>query len=456
MVYTVNCDRVVITKDVERGSVWRGVVIALIASLGFFTHGIQTANLTSTAHSGHFINTDHVPWSTTALVITAAIAGPVFCYTIDRHGRKMGIFIINLVQGASLIPLFFLNDTSTIILHVIAGMATGGLFTVCPIYIQEISSLKTKGFSMCVTMVMTAAGYMMRLVMNLEERMFFMVALVMFQFILMVFVLESPSYLVMKRKFETASALIAKLRGLDEDNPNVMKELKDLREESDRARANGRITIRMIYRNKIWWDSIKIGLVLYTTMILCGSIVFLNQSKALIQLKGYDDPQSVLVTSALLAGSLLTLICVTILDMKYLLSLGYAIMALASGVLAVYNQVDLEVTSYQWLAIASLATLLFGYGMSWVLPIIVLTQTLNFEIKATLLGMLFAYFQLIKLAHAYTFPYIEEYVGAYTLFYIFASVNLYGAVYNLFVSPNVNGLNVRQIEKQIKRIPLPA
>lgn len=42
----------------------------------------------------------------------------------------------------------------------------------------------------------------MRLVMNLEERMFFMVALVMFQFILMVFVLESPSYLVMKRKFE--------------------------------------------------------------------------------------------------------------------------------------------------------------------------------------------------------------------------------------------------------------
>lgn len=45
-------------------------------------------------------------------------------------------------------------------------------------------------------------------------------------------------------------------------------------------------------------------------------------------------------------------------------------------------------------------------------------------------------------------------MGIYTLMYIFACVNLFGAVYTISRLPLIKGKSVRQIEKQMKRIPL--
>ncbi|KOB72031.1 Facilitated trehalose transporter Tret1 [Operophtera brumata] len=78
------------------------------------------------------------------------------------------------------------------------------------------------------------------------------------------------------------------------------------------------------------------------------------------------------------------------------------------------------------------------------------------EVCTPILAALFTYSQLLKLLHAHTFKYLEEYVGIHTMLYIFAGINLYGGVYALFVVPNIRNKNLKQIEKQVKRIPLPA
>lgn len=56
-------------------------------------------------------------------------------------------------------------------------------------------------------------------------------------------------------------------------------------------------------------------------------------------------------------------------------------MALASAVLAVYTQVDLTVTSTQWLPLSSLVILVFGYGLAWGLPIVSMVEIFNFEVR---------------------------------------------------------------------------
>lgn len=458
MVYSIssNIQSLEITNSVPKESYWREILISFLVSIPFFTHGVETTTLAISAHSGHFIKHDYTPWTSTASILATCLSAPIYCFLIDRYGRRCGVFCVSFAQGASLIPLFLQGKGSTIILHITAGMSSGGLYTVLPIYIREICSSRSRGHALVWLMPMTSAGYMVKLVTGLEERMYLMVLLVMMQFVLMLFVLETPAYLVMKDNIQRAKRNMSRLNGLQENNPKLLKLISDLKDENDRAKSNGKLSATTVYRNKIWWDGMKIGLVLYTIMVLCGSIVFLDQQKTLMQLKSDEDPEKILVLGSMVTGAVLSYICVTFIDRKHMLTIGFASMAVASGVVAVYTQADLTVTSHRWVPVVALAVLVVGFGFCWALPTIVMVEVFNLQIRATLIGLLLSYSQVLKLFHVHTFKYIEEYVGIYTLFYIFSSVNLYGVAYSLFVVPRSKGRSVKEIERELKRTPLPA
>ncbi|CAB3246629.1 unnamed protein product [Arctia plantaginis] len=454
MVYTitqVNCQEK--NKIQPKYCVWKELLLAFIFNVPFFTHGVESTHLTTSIHSGHFISSKNVPWATTAMVVSAAVAGPIFCYVIDRFGRKTGIFTISMLQAATLIPHFLLNQknifTVEIVLHILAGITSGGLFTILPIYVREITLLR--GLCVCVMIVMTTAGYAMKLVMTLEERLYLMVGLVAVQLFSIMLMVESPSYMVMKKNYENARRNLSKLRLLPEDCDAITKEISNLKDESERAKSNGKLSVYTVYRTKIWLDAIKMGFVLYTVNVLCGSLLFLDEHKTLIQLPLTKDPESMLVLACLLGGSVSCLICVAFLDKKYILMIGYSIITVASGVLAVYTQVDLPVTTLSIIPVVSLGILVFGYGIAWGLPTVLMVEIFNMEIRATFIGIIYAYSQIIKLAHVHTFKYLEYYIGVYTMFYIFAGVNLYGVVYVLFVVPKTRNMSNRKIEKQLRR-----
>ncbi|KAL0812117.1 hypothetical protein ABMA28_009495 [Loxostege sticticalis] len=453
MVYVINSGGDSVEE--KRGSVWKEVLLSFLASLPFFTHGLETTELSSASHSGHFITSqDAIPWNATAYILGAIVSAPVYCYVVDKHGRKVGIFVVNLLQGASCIPLFLDHDFATVIcFHVVAGIYVGGLFTVVPIYVREISSLTTKGFSLSLMMVLTTAGYAMKLVISVEWMMYLLAAMVVVQFLSFLVLLESPSYLVMSGKMAEAKEIISQLKCLESRDPNVSKELESLKEESERAKSKGNLNVVGILRNPIYRDQTKIGIILNTTTMLCGSVVFLDKDKALFQLK-MADPDKWLVLSCLCGGSLFAVMLIRILERKYLITLGYTMMVLSMGLLAVYTQMDLTVTSLRWLAVAALGVLVFGYGMVWAMPSVVMAEIFNFEIRATMVGIVFSYGQIVKLIHIHTYKYIEDYMGLYALFYIFTIVNMYGGVYALFAIPDLKNKTNKQIEKQMKRIPL--
>ncbi|KAF9797767.1 hypothetical protein SFRURICE_017962 [Spodoptera frugiperda] len=392
-------------------------------NLPFFTHGIETTRLTSSIHSGHFVNGNGTTWTTTSVIAGAGIAAPIFCYIADTYGRMSGVFLVSMIQGISLIPHFLLNKRNIyyveIILHILAGISSGGLFTVLPIYLREVTTIR--GFAVPLLVVMTTGGYLMKMV-AVEVRLYVMLAMVMVQFLSILMMVESPSYLVMMRKYEIS------------------------------AKAKGRLN----RRNKIWLDGTKVGIVLYTITAIGGSILFLDQQKTLMQLRVSSDPENMLVLSTLFLGSVFCLICTTFVDRKYLLTAAYVTMTMSTGVLAVYTQADLTVTSLRWVPVSALGVLVFAYGVAWGLPIVIMVEIFNLEIRATLIGAIYLYSQVVKLIHVHTFQYVEDYVGVYTTFYIFACINLFGVVYTLFAVPKIKNKSVKQIEKQLKRQPLPA
>ncbi|KAJ8710006.1 hypothetical protein PYW07_009372 [Mythimna separata] len=457
MVYTIGDQVNNVEKSERKYCVWKDVLLAVLVNLPFLTHGIETTNLTTSAQSGHFIGHNGTQWTTTAMVAGAGVAAPVFCYIADTYGRTSGVFLVSMVQGISLVPHFLLNKKNIyyieIILHILAGISSGGLFTILPIYLREITTLR--GFSIPLLMVMTTGGYMTKLV-AMEVRLYLMLALVMVQFLSIMVMVESPSYLVMVKKFERARRNLSKLTRIPEDDPYISKQISNLKDESDKAKASGKLSVVTVWRNKIWLDGTKVGITLYTVTAICGSILFMDQQKTLMQLKVSADPENTLVLYTLFAGSAFSWICCNFVERKYLLTASYVTMTVSTGVLAVYTQTELMVTSLRWLPFTALGILVFAYGVAWGLPIVVMVEIFNFEIRATLIGAIYLYSQIVKLLHVHTFQYIEDYVGVYTTFYIFAGINIFGVVYTLFAVPNVRNKTVRQIERQLKRPKLPA
>ncbi|XP_013193324.1 probable metabolite transport protein CsbC [Amyelois transitella] len=437
-----------VTKEIDNRVYWKDLLAVLAVCLPFLTFGIATT-LLSLSTVGETI------WNQTGLIIGAAVSGPVMCYVIDKCGRKIGIFIVYLVQGTTCIPLFLIPSTASVLtLHILTGISSGGLFTVLPIYLLETFPTKIRASALALTTVMVSTGLLMKLAMSEEALMLAMVALVMIEIMTLSIMVESPSYLVIVDKIEAAESAVAKLKYTTKDGPAVKHEVNMLKQESERARANGKITLYSFFKNRIWLDITKIGIMLFTIKELCGSIIFLDQDKTLLQLGLPSDPDRMLVVTAWCAGCIFCLVFVSFVERRYLLTFGYVVMVLSMGVLGVYTQADLTVKTLRWLPVAVLPILVFGYGVTWGMPTIIMVEMYNLEIRATLIGVLYAYSEIVKLAHVHTFKYIEDYMGTYTVFYIFACVNLFAGVYALFAIPDIKNKSVRQIERQLKRIPI--
>ncbi|XP_023952443.2 probable metabolite transport protein CsbC [Bicyclus anynana] len=453
MVFTITKN--VNITDEDRGCVLKQYALSFIVSLPFFTHGVESINLTITSHSGHFTSPEVIPWTTLGLLLGSIISVLMYSYAIDTWGRKFGIFMIVLLQGVSCIPLLIQpNDATLIALHVLSGVSTTGLFICIPVYIREICDEKFRAATMSFMVIMTSAGYLMRLALDADNRLYLVAGLVLVQIVSLILTVESPAYLVKVGKFEAAKSCMGKLKCLSVNDTHVVNQISLLKEESERAKPNGTLRWYQIFKNQIWRDEIKIGLMLYTTITLSGCILFLDQEKILIQLNTSTDPEKIMVPICLFVGGVFCVILIRIFERKYLLTFAFSVMVLSMGTLAVFTQADLTVTSSRWLPVAALGVLVFGYGVAWGVPTIIMVEMLNLEIRTTVLGIVYTYSQILRLAHVSTFKYIEDYMGIYTLLYIFACINLFGAVYTISNVPYIKNQNVRQIEKQLKKVPI--
>ncbi|KPJ20253.1 Facilitated trehalose transporter Tret1 [Papilio machaon] len=450
-----------ITENKDHGQkkfvVWKRYLISVFASIPFITHGVENDLLSATSHLAPVIVAAGVPWTDVTFLLAALISAPAHGLLIDRHGRRIGIYILVLLQGMTSVPLLFSTSELSVLVHAaVAGAATGGLFLVLPVYVREISGDAVRGVTLALMMPMTSLGNAMKLLLTFDQMLFLVLGLVALELFIVFLIPESPAYLVKADKIEDAKVVAAKLICSNSDDSLVVDDITKLKEESDRANANGKLTLFQILKNNIYRDEIKIGLVLNTTLVLSGSAIFLQPEKTLAGLGDDIDPRRLLVPLALLAGAACTVVLAHFFERKYVLTGACGVMVLSMGTLAVYTQAGLPVTSLRWAPQAALAVLVAAYGMLWALPTLILVDMLNVEIRVRAMTVVYVYTQVIRLAQTLSLQHIEEYVGVYNLLYMYAGVNTLAGVYALSSPPAARGRSVRHIERQMRarRVPL--
>ncbi|KAG7301079.1 hypothetical protein JYU34_015475 [Plutella xylostella] len=445
----------------ENGRVWWQWTLCIIAYLPFLTNGLQATHLCSLPLD-RIPRLLGVPWTASAHVLAGLLAAPVLCWAADRFGRRVGAWFVCAVQAISWILLLSKPIPEVLIAsNALTGVASAGIFTVLPIYVRETGSDgATRPVTLSLFMMMMILGQLvmniMRVVMEKAVIEYAVMGFVVLQFLLMFFLVETPSFCVMRGSVEAAKINLGKLKCLSQDAVIIDKEVHLLQEESERAKAFGTLSFRRILQNAIWRDATKIGLVLQTIAVLGGRHLYLNHRR-LLEASGVEVDEGasdLTVSAAMLAGSAACLALIGFWEPKYILTLSLATTALSLGVSGVFLQEGLSPAAPPPLQLGAMLAVAAAHGLGWGLPWVVVCEMVNLEIRATLIGFLYVYAAILHFAHVHTFQDIEDYVGVYSLCYIFALANILGGVYALFLVPETRRQTPRMIERKLKRRPI--
>lgn len=451
-----------INKCRKSENIWFQWQCTIIEILPLLTFGLQIGWI-ARSNTTLVVPPDLKLWVDTILYLAAAFSTGILCYLNEKFGRKKIIFFVSIVQIISWL-LLLLDDNITCLItsRVFIGIGAGGVFTIIPIYLFEISNKSFRGLTVTFGILTYGFGFfLMHILMQYlrsESILYGVIILPLIHMFMSFFTLESPSFLVKINNFEKATNNISKLRGLNIDDERVTKETDRLKREREDTKITEGYYFISLLKNQVNRNGLKIGLVLLTVRTLGGSYVITDQSWKVYMRSDvplHDDVQKLAVPGILIVAALISVLLVDTCGRKPLLITSTCVTVLSLGVLGVFMQTDLTVTSLNWLPLTALIFTTMGYGLGFfTVPFVIINEVLNLEVRSAIIGITFTYTWLLMFIQKYTFSNIEEYIGLDAITYIYAAINIYGAVYTLFGIPETTNKSFCYVERELRRTPL--
>lgn len=230
----------------ERGKALRQVIAAVIANLGTINTGLvfgfSAVVIPQLKAKDSIIPIDDVQESWVASLSSAGT--PFGCllsgYVMDRLGRKKTLIMIEIPLIIGWLMIAFASNLGMIYAgRILVGFGSGLVGAPCRVYTSEVTqphlrgmlgAFAAVGISLGVLFQYTVGSFVTWQVLSGVSAIIPMVAL-----ICMIFMPESPNYLVAKSKPEEAVKCLAKLRG---STYNVQREVDQMQIAVNKTRAN--------------------------------------------------------------------------------------------------------------------------------------------------------------------------------------------------------------------------
>ncbi|KAL4717761.1 hypothetical protein ACJJTC_000910 [Scirpophaga incertulas] len=460
-------------KNISRGHTRVQWVVALAASLTILTYGILAgwmSPMTKVLQSdesptGQPLTDQEVSSVGSAMALVAMVGVQLYAHLADTIGRKYSVVLIAVPQAICwLIKIYATNTTALILARVVAGIPAGGCFNLVPMYIKEISQDNIRGAVVSMVILMQNVGlfliYMMGAYLDYYMVLWICFGLSVAAIIALMFAPESPAYLVKKGKLEDAAKTVALLRGLHVDSNSVQGELKIMREQEEQFKSLPALTYIGIFRNIVWRRSF----IFITMVALCqsfnGHFTIRTYAWSVLSALGATvnpDLQTLIVPTFETIGAIVSVLCVETLGRKKLLSstflLTFVAMACLGTTMVLQNY---SICPPAWLPMAAVALDSFAYAAG-VTPVIyvVIAEIFNFQVRSKLIGWIVTSMWFVSSMQLSVFQPATQLFGIHTLFYVFAGVNLIGAINTLVLLPETKGKSSEQIEEEIANKSIP-
>lgn len=411
-------------------------------------------------------------WAMSSALI-GCIAGAVFSGAIsDRYGRKLPLLVAAILFTISALGTGLVSDFNWFIFfRIVGGVGIGLASALSPMYIAEVAPTRMRGGFVSLNQFTIVVGILAAQLINLliaetvpagatDEfikaswngqmgwRFMFMaeaVPAIVF-IVLILFVPESPRWLVKAGKPEKALPTLARIGG-DEYARAELAAIEETLQEHTEKVAFGKLF------GKAYLPVIVIGVVLAVFQQWCGINTVFNYADEIFSAAGYgvsDTLFNIVITGSVnLVFTLVAMFTVDKWGRKKLMLFGSAGLLLTYLLLGGAYYFELKGIAVLSLVVIAIAI----YAMS-LAPVVwvILSEIFPNRIRGAAMALATFALWVACFILTYTFPLLNAWLGAAGTFWVYALICAAGFVFILLRLPETKGKSLELIEKELTNI----
>ncbi len=322
------------------------ILVCLVGAAGGFLFGFDTSVISGVIEyisNPHVYNLDEISkgWTVSCIIIGCMI-GCIFAGPLSsRFGRKRTLILTALIFLASSLGCALAHQYSIFITYrIIAGVAVGAASMLAPIYIAELSPPQHRGKLVSLNLFAIFLGqssafysnYFLRDIGGDNNWRWMLAVMAVPAFLLFVFLLfvpESPRWLVEKNQIPSAMGILTRINGIAEAN----RELEEIKQTLNASK--GRLSELL---NKGMFKILIIGILLAVFQQVTGINVVMYYAPAIFKSAGFGNDSALLQTALMgmvnLTFAVISMFFVDKMGRKPLMVIGSIGMSIAMILLA--------------------------------------------------------------------------------------------------------------------------
>lgn len=407
------------------------------------------------------LTTDEESWVVGMLPL-GATAGPLITgLLIDRIGRKKTLLAFAIPIICSYITLAFVNDVNYFYAaRFIMGIGMSCAFSVLPLYVGEIAENHNRGTLGCIGTCTLCFGIIFSYAVGpfVTVSQFCLICAVppcVFFVVFLLFIPESPYFLVSIGDKEGAEQSLMKLRGRTRNG--VEKELLQISSAVEESFAN-KPAISGLFRSKGFVKGLTVCLGLLIFQQMAGINVVLSYMQSIFDAAGSGIPadiSTIIVGVVQLLTVAVTVLVVDTLGRRVLLLISASGSCLSLVSLGTYFYLQTEghdVSSIFWLPIASLLVYIITFNLGLApLAWAILGEMFPANVKSLASTIACCTCLILAFATSAFFPYLKLLIGLAQSFWLFGAFSAGCMFFVYFVVPETKGKSLQEIQDMLNK-----
>lgn len=390
-------------------------------------------------------------WVVGIIAMGAIVGSTVSGRAIDWLGRRTTMLIISPVALIGWLTVALAPNLAVVLTgRAICGLATAFLFSAPTVYNSEVTEARMRGRLGTLSSLFITFGvvlsYMAGALFSWRISCYICAAPPLTTFGAMLFVPESPYWLLLKSRKNDAIASLKWLRG-----PNC-----DLTEEMSEMEAKIVSVGRKMEYRELWRSRTRkpflLSLFMMTLQQVCGGNILMMYTGTIFISAGVVDYNMATVYTGLvqILGTVLSVLMVDHAGRRPMIVVSTGILGTTTVLLGVYYYLN-DVEGVAWPSFVPLTTVLlavFGYCLGCrTIPWLLSAELFNTTIRSTASTVGLFYNRILNFAVIQIYPYFLEEAGAHMVFFVHGGFSLICCLISLIYLPETKGKSLEQIQE---------
>ena len=407
-------------------------------------------------------------WAMSSALVGCLVGALLSGSWSDRYGRKKmlivasALFVASAVGTGAVDSFFWFN-----VYRIVGGLGIGIASNVSPVYIAEVSPAAVRGKFVSINQLTIVLGILLAQLANWQIGAYFtsgsetlsetsvewawrwmfwaeLVPAGLF-FILSFLIPESPRWLAAVGRKENAGLILTRIAGKDYARQTLaeLEQLTGQQEEKVHWRSLLQPNVRGV---------LVIGIVLAVFQQWCGINVIFNYAHEIFSAAGYavsDVLMNIVVTG--ITNVIFTFVAIYTVDKwgrRTLMFVGSAGLALIYFLLG--SGYFWEVSGWPMLLLVVLAIACYAMSLAPVVWV-VLSEIFPVRIRGMAMALSTFFLWVASFLLTYTFPILNEAVGAAGIFWLYGGICLAGFLFIRAKLPETKGKTLEELEKELTK-----